>query len=305
MAVTVVAGLLVVVVGDVLVAWQQVESLAVEPTGSPPGGQTYLLVGLDRRPSDEAAAGVAPAGARADVLVVVRVPDDGEARALSVPRDLLVSLPDGGVDRIGTRWDRRPQEVLDAVCAELGLGVDHVVAVDLAGFAELVEAVEGVDVTVPEPIRDGWVGVDLPAGPVHLDGPAALDYVRSRRAIVRRGGAWVAEPDPAGSRARRAAEVLDALVADARSSWRWPPRLHDLLWSGADALAADPGLGLGDARRLADALAGARGRIEALPVDVQGTAVPVATLADGADASLATVDAGPDRCAVPEGAPPG
>lgn len=283
---------------DLAVAWRRVERLDVATTGSSPGGTTYLLVGLDRRPTGDGGPAGAPDGARADVLVALRVPDAGPPEALTISRDLLVTGPDGVPDRLGPLWDRRPDELLGALCDELGLGVDHVLTVDLSGFDAMVDSVGGVDVVVPERLRDGWVGIDLAAGPTHLDGAAALDYVRARQGIVHVGGAWVREPDPTAARSRRATDVLDALAGEASGSWRSPLQAHRLLWAGTGALAADPGVGIGDVGRLGGAVR-SLDDVDALPVEVTGAAVPVATLADGAEAALAEMGAGPTGCQSP------
>jgi anionic cell wall polymer biosynthesis LytR-Cps2A-Psr (LCP) family protein len=71
----------------------------------------------------------------------------------------------------------------------LKLPIEHAIALDLGIFERAVDAVGGVDVDVPCPIRDNFVDaraeggrrlLDIDAGRSHLDGVTAAMYVRSR-----------------------------------------------------------------------------------------------------------------------------
>ena len=52
--------------------------------------------------------------------------------------------------------------------------------VGFAGFADIVDAVGGVDVCLDEPMADEKANIDLPAGCQTLNGSDALGYVRHR-----------------------------------------------------------------------------------------------------------------------------
>ena len=71
----------------------------------------------------------------------------------------------------------------------LGIPIDHYVLVDFAGFVDLVDAVGGIDVNSTEemhltvsPAKEGEeaIRIDITPGRHHLDGRAALAYVRNR-----------------------------------------------------------------------------------------------------------------------------
>jgi polyisoprenyl-teichoic acid--peptidoglycan teichoic acid transferase len=62
----------------------------------------------------------------------------------------------------------------------VGIPIDYYAAVDLEGFPAMVDAVGGVDFDNKYAINDPFTGTFVPVGPVHLDGPTALKYVRSR-----------------------------------------------------------------------------------------------------------------------------
>jgi len=147
-------------------------------------------MGLDRRPD-----GSGPA--LADSLVVVVLDEASEHVGLvSIPRDLYVDIPDTGRERINTvyqiakRTHRDPLALMSRVVEDtLKLPIQHVVALDLGVFERAVDAVGGVDVQVPCPIRDDFVDgrveggrrlLDLDEGSRHLDGVTAAMYARSR-----------------------------------------------------------------------------------------------------------------------------
>jgi LCP family protein required for cell wall assembly len=80
----------------------------------------------------------------------------------------------------------------DAAEGVLGIEIPYYVFVDMHGFAALVDALGGVDVTVAERLPEGW-GPTYPgqpaeewaigwieAGPQHMDGDTAQWYARSR-----------------------------------------------------------------------------------------------------------------------------
>ena len=220
-----------------------------------------MLVGLDSRASlpagaDPSAFGTPQdvPGSRADVVLVVHVTDAGTTTVLSVPRDVVV---DGG--RLALRWLDGPQATLDALCG-LGIPSDHLVAVDLAGFAALVDAAGGLDVDVPAPVRDPAAGLELhTAGPQHVDGATALALVRSRHPQELVDGSWsdaVVDPD---GRASSAATVLGAL-ADVTRARPW--RLPQVAWAASDALSVDRGTSAGE---LATLLTADLGRPVVLP----------------------------------------
>ena len=64
---------------------------------------------------------------------------------------------------------------------ETDILVDHFVVIDFNGFGDMVDAVDGVPVCVPEDIVDPAHEIFVPAGdPSVLSGDEALDYVRAR-----------------------------------------------------------------------------------------------------------------------------
>ncbi|MDP8961389.1 MAG: LCP family protein [Actinomycetota bacterium] len=168
---------------------------------------TVLLAGGD--------AGPRRVGLRTDTLVVVSLAvRTGEAALFSIPRNLIeVPLPrwvkspwrcqcfpdlinnlyewaEENPELVPEGVDPGPAVLTGAIEELLGLPIDYHVLTDLKGFVEAVDALGGVDVTVSQRIYDQldspsgrgeWDAIDLRPGRHHLDGRAALVYVRTRR----------------------------------------------------------------------------------------------------------------------------
>ncbi len=159
---------------------------------TPPLADTrnFLVVGLDRRPDG--------AGAElTDTLILVVLDERSRHLGLvSIPRDLYVQIPDQPADRINTvyalarRTKQAPLKLLERVVADtFRLPIEHTLVIDLGLFERAVDAVSGVTVDVPCPIRDRFLDprveggrrwLDVDAGSVRMDGVTAAMYVRSR-----------------------------------------------------------------------------------------------------------------------------
>lgn len=175
-----------------------------------------LLLGTDAAPGREAVL--------TDVVLVVSVdPVEQTAVMISVPRDTgFVPLPDeslflGGlfperVNALGALAAQMPRTWcpdLDdddaAACGlrtmersiglYLGIEIHHYALVDMAGFAEMIDAVGGLDLCLPgrlvDPEFDGSLENNqadepliLPAGCHPYDGLDALAYARSRKGWI-------------------------------------------------------------------------------------------------------------------------
>jgi LCP family protein required for cell wall assembly len=231
-------------------------------------GRTWVLLGLDSRVDLPAGADVADfgtpedvPGTRTDVVIVVHQTDQGTS-AFSVPRDVVVHT-DRRLDRLALAWLDGPQGTVDALCS-LGIPTDHLVTVDLAGFASLVDAAGGLDVDVPEPVRDEYTGLEVTrAGRQHLDGATALAMVRSRHPEHLANGQWAPAPVDPDGRAIGAGAVLSALVDQVHGALARPWRLQRIGWTASGAIRVDPGTSVPELASLARA---DLGPVQVLPV---------------------------------------
>ncbi len=149
------------------------------------GPANYLIVGSDSRRGGDPLDPSAPDSHAplADTIMLVRIdPGAGEARILSLPRDLWVTLSGSGdKGRINAAYAKGPQALIDTLRAELDVPINHYIEVDFHGFQELVTAVDGVPMWFDRAMQDRNTGLEvLHPGCVTLDGRAALAFARSR-----------------------------------------------------------------------------------------------------------------------------
>ena len=184
------------VAADAAVLVHRMPTIALSPSGAG-DGTAYLLLasdsrerltGADRKRYADAAQAE---GERADLVLLLRRTAAGRAELLSVPRDLYVGAGGDNPHRLGLALQGGAQDIVDSLCANLGVGVDHVAVLDFRGLVELVDAAGGVDVQTPGPLRDKRAGLALDSGGEHhLDGLQALAWVRSRHPEVLVDGRW-------------------------------------------------------------------------------------------------------------------
>ncbi|MDX6399285.1 MAG: hypothetical protein QOJ43_2693 [Gaiellaceae bacterium] len=155
---------------------------------------TLLLLGTDEGPGNW--------GARTDTMILVALQHGtGRAAAFGIPRNLAqVPLgPEGKPFRealnglYGTAGGGHSgaTALKQAISALLGLRVDYYALVNLLGFADLVDALGGVEIRVKERLRDevtrpAWgeakPKIDVVPGRTYrFFGREALAYVRSRK----------------------------------------------------------------------------------------------------------------------------
>jgi LCP family protein required for cell wall assembly len=72
---------------------------------------------------------------------------------------------------------------IDTVQALTGLTITHFASVNLAGFADVSQAIGGVPVCLRAPVDDSYSGLRLPAGPQLVSGAQALAFVRQRHGL--------------------------------------------------------------------------------------------------------------------------
>jgi LCP family protein required for cell wall assembly len=112
---------------------------------------------------------------------------------VSFPRDLWVNIPNRGNMKLNAAFNDGPQAVIDTISADFGVPINHYLEVNFETFEDIVNAVGSVPVYFPYPARDQLTGLGpTPVGGCyHLDGQAALAYVRSRHLEYYENGKWV------------------------------------------------------------------------------------------------------------------
>lgn len=135
-----------------------------------------LILGVDRAP-DGTALG------RTDTIILTTiVPLKPQVAALSIPRDLWVTVPGYGENRINTAHfygenaesGAGPQLAMQAVETNFGVDVHYYVRVQFDGFQSFIDALGGIEIELEEPLGG------YPAGTHLLSGEEALAFVRDR-----------------------------------------------------------------------------------------------------------------------------
>ncbi|WP_280220220.1 LCP family protein [Nocardia neocaledoniensis] len=150
-------------------------------------GTNWLLVGSDGRGdlSTEQEAELATGGdtgpERTDTIMLVHIPESGPTTMVSLPRDSYVSVPGYGKDKLNASFALGGAPLLvQTVEVATGVRIDHYAQIGFGGFADVVDALDGIEMCLDEPIVDPLAGLDLPAGCQKLSGPQALGFVRTR-----------------------------------------------------------------------------------------------------------------------------
>jgi LCP family protein required for cell wall assembly len=173
-----------------------------------------LLLGSDRRSGT---------GFRTDTILLLSIQPSAHGAALiSIPRDLYLYLPGYSMQRVNTAFELGDSIgypgggralLADTLLYNLGLTFDFYARVEMSGFEQIVQKIDGIDVRVSCPYTDwrlkspnlnpnvetNWALYTVHPGVVSMDGDLALWYARSR------------QKSSDFDRARRQQEVLRAI----------------------------------------------------------------------------------------------
>ncbi|MFE9257090.1 LCP family protein [Streptomyces sp. NPDC006879] len=224
--------------------------------------QNILLIGSDSRAgTGNARYGRDKGTQRSDTTILLHLSADRRsATAVSIPRDLMVQIPaclqsDGGRSVAQFAQFNWAFEFGGAACTIrtvenlTGIRVDHHMVVDFQGFKKMVDAVDGVEVCLPQAIDDREAKIRLPAGRQTLRGEQALGFVRARQSLGNGSDT---------DRMDRQQQFLASLVKKVQSSRVLfnPVKLYPVLDAATSAVTTDPGLA--SLRGLYDLVSGMR-----------------------------------------------
>ncbi|MHB9753402.1 LCP family protein [Streptomyces sp. BYX5S] len=215
-----------------------------------------LVMGTDKR-TGKGNEGYGDKGSvgHADTNVLLHVSKDRtNATALSIPRDLVVDVPDCQVkQKDGTlktikgtpnvrfntslgQSDRDAGCVMKTVKAVTGITVDHFMMADFNAVKTLSSAVGGVEVCVAKDVDDPDSHLKLTAGKHNLEGEQALAFLRTRHSFGNQGDL---------DRIKVQQQFLGSLARKMSSSNTLtnPGKLTSLAEAATKALTVDKGLG--------------------------------------------------------------
>ena len=170
--------------------------------GAIEGGVNLLLAGTDTRSNQggqfaNRADQAASSGAgNNDVTMLLHISaDHTTATVVSFPRDLMVPMPacprpGGGTvgatskAMFNTALSRGGLNCVVLTVEQMtGLNIPYAAEITFDGVVGMSNAVGGVSVCIASAIHDPYVGLDLGAGEVTLQGSSALAFVRSRHGV--------------------------------------------------------------------------------------------------------------------------
>ncbi|WP_171108447.1 MULTISPECIES: LCP family protein [Streptomyces] len=211
-----------------------------------------LLIGTDKRTgAGNESYGDAGSPGHADTTILLHVSKDrSNATALSIPRDLIVDIPDcpttleDGSQKIipgsqGVRFNtslgqdgRTPSCTMRTVTELTGITPDNFMVADFNAVKTLTTAVDGVEVCLAKDINDPDSKLNLPAGPHTIEGEQALAFVRTRHSVGTGGDL---------SRINLQQQFLSALMRKLKSNDTLtnPSKMLKLAEAGTKALTVD------------------------------------------------------------------
>jgi LCP family protein required for cell wall assembly len=127
---------------------------------------------------------------RSDTIMILHIPEDrSRAYVVSIPRDSYVRIYDEtgapeGKHKINYAFSvYGPSGCISTVEHLTDVRMDHLAIIDWAGFKDVVDALGGVRLYVPETVHDSSQNYTYERGWHDYDGELALKYVRSRYAL--------------------------------------------------------------------------------------------------------------------------
>jgi LCP family protein required for cell wall assembly len=159
------------------------------PTPRTPGSFTVLLLG-----SDNDSKFIADHVLTQSMIIIRFNPATKKVVMMSIPRDLWVPLSTGGIGKIDGAYSYGGAgAAIATVENNFGIHIDDYIWIGLIGLVHVIDAIGGVDVVTSNPVLDDFYPKDLGngnpydylrvavmAGPQHMSGVNALQYVRSR-----------------------------------------------------------------------------------------------------------------------------
>ncbi|KOV24081.1 LytR family transcriptional regulator [Streptomyces sp. XY152] len=211
-----------------------------------------LLIGTDKRTgSGNDGYGDAGSEGHADTTLLLHVSKDrSNATALSIPRDLIVDVPDCPTEQedgsekiipgsVGVRFNtslgqggRTPSCTMRTVTELTGITPDNFMVADFNAVKTLTSAVGGVEVCLAKDIDDPDSHLKLPKGTHTIEGEDALAFVRTRHSVGLGGDL---------SRIELQQQFLSSLMRKLKSNdtLTSPTKMIKLAEAGTEALTVD------------------------------------------------------------------
>jgi LCP family protein required for cell wall assembly len=150
-------------------------------------GTNWLITGSDsrqgltRKQERQLATGRGIGGHRSDTVLLLHIPSSGPSVLVSLPRDSYVPIPGFGMNKLNAAYSfGGPKLLAKTVQDATGLRINHYMGIGFGGLVNVVNAVGGVRMCIPQNLNDPAAGLHLKKGCQNLDGAQALGFVRTR-----------------------------------------------------------------------------------------------------------------------------
>ncbi len=122
-------------------------------------------------------------GVNSDVIMILHVdPNHRRLALLSIPRDLFIpNARSTGPNKVDAGLFQGLTQLVSAIEDDFGIPIQHAVSLNFDQFANIVDALGGINMSFPVSVFDAESGLNVRAATcVHLDGTQALEVVRAR-----------------------------------------------------------------------------------------------------------------------------
>jgi LCP family protein required for cell wall assembly len=158
-------------------------------TGQEAGTENILMVGSTSRCAltvQNPAYGLCSQGVNgvnSDVIMILHVdPAKHQMAILSIPRDLFIpNARAEGPNKVDAGLYQGVTQLVSAIEEDFGIPIQHTVSLNFDQFANVVDALGGINMNFPMSVFDAYSGLNVQAAScVHLNGTQALQVVRAR-----------------------------------------------------------------------------------------------------------------------------
>lgn len=158
-------------------------------TGQEAGTENILMVGSTSRCAlahQNLAYGLCSEGVNgvnSDVIMILHAdPQHHRLALLSIPRDLFIpNARSTGANKVDAGLFQGLTQLVSAVEEDFGIPIQHAVSLNFDQFANIVDALGGINMSFPMSVFDASSGLNVQAAAcVHLNGTQALQVVRAR-----------------------------------------------------------------------------------------------------------------------------
>jgi LCP family protein required for cell wall assembly len=160
-----------------------------QTTGQEAGTENILLVGSTSRcalTEQNPAYGLCSQGVdgvNSDVIMILHAdPAQHRLALLSIPRDLFIpNARSTGANKVDAGLYQGMTQLVAGIQEDFGIPIQHTVSLNFDQFADVVQALGGINMSFPMSVFDAYSGLNVHAAAcVHLDGVQALQVVRAR-----------------------------------------------------------------------------------------------------------------------------